>query len=277
MRYVLAIFAALVVGCSASEASSPPESVGASSPATPPSSTAPAAPNATSADAGGGTSAGDAGGGGADAAVDAAPPDPCPNLPIPTKLFNRNVVYREWSPTAVGDGTYFTSQAPLRLGFNRTQNTLWLAKIRTDKNTYVGRVAAYGDNSGGIAWVSDRPDDVTFAVQHKTATYGVHGGGTIFFVVVDGAADAQRIATDPAFATYKSFPQLESDHCYYVGFENTQGYPQNVDASFWSSPDDCGANGDGTCYYLAFDFFHLLYDPSSGKTLGGSVIPGLTH
>lgn len=278
MRFTLAMITALLVGCSGSGASSDPAGSGGASPPPSPTSSSSAAPSKPGVvdDAGAGPTAPDASAS-ADAAVDAAPPDPCPNLPIPATLFQRNVLYREWSPTATGDGTYFTSQAPMRLGFNRVRNTLWLVKIRTNKNTYVGRVAAYGDNSGGVAWVSDRPDDVSFALQHHTVAYGVHGGGTIFFVVVDGAADAQRIATDPAYATYKTLPQLASDHCYYVGFENTQDYPQTLDASFWNTPDDCGANGDGTCYYLAFDFFHLLDDPTSGQRMGGSIIAGLTH
>src|SRR2546430_11240319 len=90
-----------------------------------------------------------------DASPDAAPPDPCPALQIPQTINNRSVVYREWGPNAKGDGTYFTSQAPWRLGFNRVKDVIWVVKFRTEANTYLGKVSAYGDNSGGVAWISD--------------------------------------------------------------------------------------------------------------------------
>jgi hypothetical protein len=210
--------------------------------------------------------------------VDAAAEDPCPNLPIPTTSFNRNVMYREWSETAVGDGVYFAGQAPGRLGFNRVQHRLWLAKFRVEANTYLGRISAYGDSTGGIAWISDSPSDPSFAVQHHTLVYGTHGGGSIGFVVVENDAAATAIATNPAYALYKSMPQLRGDHCYYAGFENVETYPTTaIDTSFWSSADNCGASSGGVCYYLAFDFSHFLHQPLTGNVMGGNVIAGLTH
>lgn len=43
-----------------------------------------------------------------------------------------------------------------------------------------------------------------------------------------------------------------------------------------NSTDNCGANNGGVCYYLAFDFGHLLHDVSTGQLIGGNVIAGFT-
>ncbi len=210
--------------------------------------------------------------------LDAAPPDPCPTLPIPTTCFNRNVVYREWNATAQGDGSYFASQAPYRLGFNRTQGNIWIVKFRVDENTYLGRLSAYGDASGGMVWISDKPCDETFAIDNKLVIWGNHGGGTLHFDVTRNASDASRLRTDPAYAAHKNTPQLQGGHCYYAAFENTDTFPTSIDSSLWSSPDTCGeSNGGTSCYYLAFDMFHYLTDPISGNRMGGSVIAGLTQ
>lgn len=205
--------------------------------------------------------------------------DPCPNLPIPGNVFNRGVVFREWSPTAVGDGSYFADQAPWRLGFNRIQGNVWIVKFRTEANTYRGRVSAYGDSSGGIAWVSDSPTDATFALQNHLVGYEVHGGGSLDFIVVKDDADANKIATDPAFASDRNTPKLRGDHCYYLGFENVASLPPSpLTTAFWSTADDCGTSTGGTsCYYLAMDLTHYLHVPTTGQIMAGNVIPGLTH
>lgn len=204
-----------------------------------------------------------------------APLDPCPTLPIPSTCRNRNVVYREFGPNAVGDGSYFADQAPWRLGFNRTQNTIWIAKFRTEANTYRGRVSAYGDSSGGVAYIATDPCDPTSAIADKTAVYGNHGGGSIDFIVVNSAADA---ATLKSTYPYSYSPQLKADHCYYAVFQNVAEVPQAlVDKAFLdSSTDTCGANTGGVCYYLAFDFGHRLHDMATGTLFAGSVIAGFT-
>jgi hypothetical protein len=211
-------------------------------------------------------------------AFEAGPPDPCPMLSIPPTCANRDVVYREWSPKAKGDGTYFVGQEPWRLGFNRLQNKIWIVKFKTDANTYFGRVSAYGDNSGGVGYVSDKPCDPTFAVANKLAVYGNHGGGSIDFVVARNASDAQALKTSPQYANYKNMPQLQGGACYYAVFENVNMWPQPLDVNFLQTiGDDCGSNYDGSCYYLAFDFGHLLKDPVSMNTFQGNVIAGLTQ
>lgn len=211
-----------------------------------------------------------------DAAMDAGPPDPCPALKIPQTINQRSVVYREWSPSATGDGTYFATQAPWRLGFNRTQNTIWIVKFRTEANTYLGKVSAYGDSTGGIAWISDDPNNPKFAIDGKLVVYGNHGGGTIDFTVARNASDAMTLKSDPKWSW---MPQLQGDHCYYAMFENVDSWPMSaIDSNFITmSGDDCGANSNGVCYYLAFDMGHLLHDPVSMQTFAGNVIAGLTQ
>lgn len=212
-------------------------------------------------------------------ATSAPPSDPCPTLPTPGTAFGRNVVYREWSASATGDGAYFASQAPWRLGFNRLHGNVWIVKFRTEAASYFGRISVGADSTAGMTWISDTPTDATFAVQHKLVTYGTHGDGMIDFVVVKDDADALRIATEPAFASLRSSPQLRGDHCYYVAFENVAGTPANplTSSYFATAPDDCGAlNGTPDCYYLAFDFNHRLHETTQGQVVAGNVIAGLT-
>jgi hypothetical protein len=209
----------------------------------------------------------------------ASPPlDPCPNLPIPTTAFNRSVLYREWSVSAVGDGSYFVSQAPYRLGFTRVRNRVWIIKFRTEANSYVGRMSAGSDSVGGLSWISSAPDDANWALQHDLVAWSGTGNSLISFLVVKDDADQTKLATDPSLSPWRGMPTLRGDHCYYFGFENATTYPAaGIDASFWNSSDDCGATGNGTCWYLGIDVGHLLRDPSSGATIAGNVIPGLTH
>ena len=227
----------------------------------------------------GGAGAGGVGDSGAPDASDAGASDPCPTLTIPTTCFGREVMYREWSATAKGDGTYFADQAPYRLGFSRVKDRLWLVKVQLEENTYLATLSAYGDNSGGVAWISDQPCDATFAEKEKLASWGAHGGGTLDFVVAKDEASAQKLKTDPAYASYAKTPQLRGGHCYYLAFENTAGFPAALpDVTYISTAaDDCGESGNGTCYYLAMDFSHRLHDITSGQLASGKVIPGLTQ
>jgi hypothetical protein len=234
-------------------------------------------------DSGAGADAGwrDASLAGADAATassDAAF-EPCPALPIPATCNGRTVVYREWGPEAKGDGAYFADQAPWRLGFNRLHGEIWIVKIALEDNSYLGTVSAYGDNVGGTAWITDQPCDAAFAVDHKLVAYGNHGGGSIDFVVVQSDADAQKIANDPTLkAQLGAMPQVFGGRCYYAEFENTDWPTGPVTADFFATTaDSCGNDTDPSCYYLAFDFGHLLHDPTSGDLFQGRVIQGLTH
>jgi hypothetical protein len=232
----------------------------------------------SSAGAGGSGAASDSGADAADGA-DAAPEDPCPTLAIPTTCFGREVMYREWGPTAIGDGSYFADQAPYRLGFNRIQGRIWIVKVKLEENTYRGRLSAYGDADVGVAWISDKPCDATFAETSSLIAWGLHGGGSLDFVVAKDAADSQKLKTDPTYAGYAKTPQLRGGHCYYLAFENTDyTYPSKFDATYiTTAKDECGASGNGTCYYLAMDFGHLLHDITSGQVFAGNVIPGLTQ
>jgi hypothetical protein len=208
--------------------------------------------------------------------------NPCPALPIPSTCFNRTVIYREWGPAAVGDGTYFAHQAPYRLGFNRTHGAVWIVKFRVDDNSYQARLSAYGDSVGGIAWLSDSPCDPQFALDHRFTVYGNTGGGTLLPLVVRDESDAQRLMTEPQFANYAATvargDYLRGGHCYYIAFENAD-WPQGPLTADWFTtvPDYCGSEEESSCYYLAFDFFHYLDDPISGARMAGSVINGLTH
>jgi len=215
----------------------------------------------------------------ADSSDSASPPtDPCPNLPIPTTAFNRSVLYREWSPSAVGDGTYFVSQAPYRLGFTRVQHRLWIMKFRTEANSYVGKISAGSDSVGGLSWISSTPDGASWALQNDLVAWSGNGNSLLNFIVVKDDADESKLATDPALAQWRGMPVLRGDHCYYFGFENATTYPAaGIDASYWNSSDECGATGNGTCWYLGIDVGHFLHDPTSGATVVGNVIPGLTH
>ncbi len=132
---------------------------------------------------------------GSSGTADAGVFDPCPNLKIPKTCLNRTVTYREWSPSAVGDGTYFASQAPARLGFTRIKNEIWVVKFKTDSNSYVAGISAYGDNSGGVTWISDVPCAPEFAVDAGLVVYGNKGGGSLNFVVLRDAVDQQRFDT----------------------------------------------------------------------------------
>lgn len=223
------------------------------------------------------------GGGVVDAAhaADAAPPppvDPCPNLPIPGVAFNRNVLYREWSLSATGDGTYFASQAPYRLGFTRVQNRIWIMKFRTEANSYRGRMSAGADSDPGLAWISNAPDDANWALKNNLVSLTPHGTAMLDFLVIKDDADANTVATNSAFAQLRGMPTLRGDHCYYFGYENVSTLPSTaIDASFWSSADECGATGNGTCWYLGLDVNHYLHDPGTGATIAANVIPGLTH
>jgi hypothetical protein len=214
---------------------------------------------------------------GADAGTDAGSIDPCPTLTIPATCFGRNVVFREWSPSATGDGSFFSSQAPWRLGFTRTPGTVWLVKFRVEDNTYLGKVIGYGDGPSGTAWISDQPCDPSFAITHNLITFGARGGGMVQFIVVHDDADERRLATDSAFQAYQFYAaqHLRGGHCYYAAFENTDQPPSTFTPGwFTSTADGCGSPD---CYYLAFDFAHLLHDPTSGSVFGGNVISGLTH
>ena len=205
--------------------------------------------------------------------------DPCPNLPIPPTCNGRSVIFRDWGPSAVGDGTYFASQAPFRLGFNRMQGFIWVVKFRTDANTYMGRVSAYGDGTPGTAWISDHPCDPTFAVTSRLTAWGNTGGGTMHFTVARNDTDAQRLKSDPAYQAYWQTPLLRGGHCYYLAFENTES-PLAAPTVAWlqSTQDTCqDINGNPGCYYLAFDMFHYLRDPISNGLMNGNVISGLTQ
>jgi hypothetical protein len=213
-----------------------------------------------------------------DATSDDASSDPCPTLPIPPTCFGREVMYREWGPTATGDGSYFADQAPYRLGFNRVNGRIWIVKFQLEANTYLARLSAYGDTTAGLAWISDQPCDATFAVNEKLVAWGAHGGGTLFFNVAKNDADATTLKTDPAYAAYHQNPLLRGGHCYYLAFENTAGVPPSpITPDYFTTADDCGVSGDGTCYYLAMDFLHYLHDFTSGQVVAGNVIPGLTE
>lgn len=219
----------------------------------------------------------DAGGGGGADGGGGAPVDVC-SLPIPPTCLGRSVVFREWGPNAVGDGTYFASQAPYRLGFNRMQGFIYLVRFRVEANTYWGRVSAYGDATAGAAWISDRPCDPAFAVQNRLVAFGNHGGGSLDFAVVRNDADAQRLLTDPAYQSYRNTPQLRGGGCYFVAFENTD-YVPTTPLLDWlqTTPDTCmDINGNPGCYYLAFDMSHELRT-ATGGLIPSHVIPGLTQ
>jgi hypothetical protein len=205
--------------------------------------------------------------------------DPCPTLPIPPTCFGREVMYREWGPTAVGDGTYFADQAPYRLGFNRVQGRVWIVKFQVEENTYRARLSAYGDSAttSGVAWISEQPCNAQFAVDTQLLAWEVHGGGTLLFNVVKNDADANTLKNDPQYLD--ATPQLRGGHCYYLGFENLDGVPPGPITQEYleTAGDNCGANFDGTCYYLAMDFQHYLHDITSGQVVAGNVIPGLTQ
>jgi hypothetical protein len=199
------------------------------------------------------------------------PEDPCPSLPIPATCNGRTVMYREWGPSAVGDGTYFADQAPWKLGFNRQQGWIWIVKFRTENNTYGGRISAYGDNTGGLAWISDKPCDASFAFAEKTIVWGGAGGGDIPFAVARNTADTQVLKTDPKFFNPSI---LKGDHCYYAVFQNTGEVPTKVDLDWVNTvPEACG-NASG-CFYLSFTFAHFLH-LFDGTTVTAAVIPGLT-
>jgi hypothetical protein len=220
--------------------------------------------------------------GGSDAAEDVgveASVEPCPTLPIPTTCFGREVMYREWGPNATGDGTYFADQAPYRLGFNRVQNRIWIVKFQVEENTYRARLSTSGDSptTSGHTWISDQPCDAQFAIDNQLVTWGAHGGGMLLFNVVKNDADANTLKTDPKYLDQT--PQLRGGHCYYLAFENLDGVPQSAITADYiaTAGDNCGANGDGTCYYLAMDFLHYLHDITTGQVVAGNVIPGLTQ
>jgi hypothetical protein len=217
---------------------------------------------------------GGAGAGGGDAGV----PQLCPDLAIAPSCFGRQVVYREWSASVAGDGVYFAGQEPWRLGFDRQHGMLWLVKIRLDDESYYGRIAAYGDSAGGIAWLSDEPCDASFAVTSSLYEWNLQGGGTLEFVSVKDAADAAKLDSDPALAQYKSLPRLRAGGCYYAMFENTSGLPPMPMTSSWveTTEDACGGGPGDSCYYLAFEFNHLLYAPGTTDVFQNAVIPGLT-
>jgi hypothetical protein len=227
-------------------------------------------------DAGAAVDAGatDGGGGGVDAGV---VPDPC-TVPIPTTCHGRSVVFREWGPNAVGDGTYFASQAPQRLGFNRMQGFLYLVRFRVEANTYWARVSAYGDATEGAEWISNQPCGPSFAVDHSLWTWGVHGGGNLDFIVTRNEADAQTLKNDPAYAAYRQSPQVRGGTCYFAAFENTGGIPTMPYAAWLqNTPDTCmDIYGNPGCYYLAFDMSHELRTPTGGL-IPSHVIPGLTQ
>ncbi|MFO0669265.1 MAG: hypothetical protein U0235_06485 [Polyangiaceae bacterium] len=132
-------------------------------------------------------------------------------------------------------------------------------KFRTEANTYFGRISAARTRpppSRGSP--TRRPTRPSREEQPRELRHD--GVGTVDFVVVRDAADAARIATEPAFAGLRGASKLEGDHCYYVGFENVAGVVANpLTASYWSSaPDDCGTqNGTPDCYYLGIDFNHI--------------------
>jgi hypothetical protein len=211
--------------------------------------------------------------------------DPCPDLPVPPACFNRSVVYRVWGPDAKGDGSFFADQAPYRLGFNRIEQLVWIVKFRTDSYTYWGRVSAYGDSSAGVAWISDSPCDPTFAVDNQAIGFGIHGGGSIDFVVARDDVDADRLRNESPYREgFAHTPLLRGGHCYYLGFENTDYVPpQPFTVDFFSStPDTCGhtlpdGSYDPSCYYLAMDFSHYLVDPINGALMNGNIISGLTQ
>jgi hypothetical protein len=200
--------------------------------------------------------------------------DPCPDLPIPTTCFGRSVVYRDWGPSAVGDGSYFAADAPMRLGFNRTSGLIWIVKFRTEEDSYRGRISAYGDGTAGVAWISDDPCDAAFAGENRLTAYGNHGGGSILFVVARNDDDAARMATD-----FPRDPQLRGGRCYYAVFQNVAESPTTaVDEAFIESAspsDGCGTADSASCYYLAFDMAHRLH-ALDGTTYAGNVIPGYT-
>lgn len=198
---------------------------------------------------------------------DLPPPDPCPNLTIPAQCFGRDVLYREWGPSAVGDGTYFVDQAPYRLGFTRYGGRVWIVKFKTEDNNYRGRISAYGDSKGGAAWISDKPCDPTFAFASKLAAWSGAGGGDLSFVVARNETDAQALK-----AAYPADPQLLGGHCYYIVFENTDYPSAGLDANFLNTATDpCSPD----CWYLAFDFNHFLHN-LDGQTVAGNVLPGFT-
>ena len=178
---------------------------------------------------------------------------------------------------ATGDGTYFAGQEPGRLGFTRVQNRMWVAKFRTEAASYHGRISAYGDAHAGVAWISDDPCDAAFGAANELVVWSQGGGGMLTFVVVRDEDEA-KLDSDPALAAWAKNARLRADHCYYVAFENTTTVPPTAyDESYVESVgDDCGATGDGTCYYLAMDFNHLLHSVTSGQLVAGNVIPGLT-
>ena len=135
-------------------------------------------------------------------------------------------------------------------------------KFRVEDNTYRGQVSAYGDQTAGVTWVSDKPCDPTFGVANKL----VEHEGDLNFVVARNAADSPQLRATPAYA---STPQLRGNHCYYLAYENAKfGTPMDVNY-ISTAPDLCTAG----CYYLAMEFRHLL----AGATLGPQArIPGLT-
>jgi hypothetical protein len=210
----------------------------------------------------------------------AAPVEACPDVPIPATCYNRSVIYREWGPGAVGDGTYFVDQAPQRLGFTRNNGFIWIVKLRLEPNTYLGRLTATGDTTPGATWISREPCSAADAFASGLAAYGNTSGGMLLFTVVRDDTDAETLRSDPAYAPrYGQTPQLRGGHCYYFVFENVGPYPDPFDLAYVStSPDWCfDIEGNPTCWYLAMDFFHLLHDPTTGAVASGAIIDGLTQ
>jgi len=201
------------------------------------------------------------------------------------------VVYRDWTVNAKGDGSFFSNQAPGRLGFTRYYGVMHIVRFKTDDNIYLGSVTAGGDLTISSTFISKNPCDPASIPTNapsgmyvaKAAQVGIDGGHFNFIVATQDQYTAMKASSNASVASWAKFNvRLEPNSYYYLHSYNAVS---TVIANP-NAPDDCVDPYTGqpknNCYYLAMDFNHLLYNvyPTVGP-LGtekvGNIIPGYTH
>ncbi len=204
----------------------------------------------------------------------------------PATCYNRNVTAVNWDAAARGDGRYFASSAPGRLGFAALNKSMEIIAFTTDNATYRMQNAMANTTGAAqvVSFISDTPCDVTFAFNHAL-TASAEGSAAVFRFIVASEAKEAAMRNDSALspdvaALLAANRVLRPQTTYFWHSVNSRLSPFSpfTNADLANDPDTCPPGGTfpgQDCYYKTFegrvDF--RLYD-DTGEPFPYKLIPG---
>ncbi|MCM2267144.1 MAG: hypothetical protein NDI60_05140 [Elusimicrobiales bacterium] len=205
------------------------------------------------------------GGGGGGGAAGSGKSAPAPKSQavsgaVPGTCMGRRVVFRDWTCSAKGDGSYFSGQAPGRLGFQVEVGVMHIVRIKTPPVGSPVRGKRLTGTTDGGAWLSvfmsKNPCDPANAIHLG----GGSTGDSVNYIVASQAQYAQMLAQEPSV---KWMARADPDTFYY--FHAIPANPQDI-VGPPHSPSSPNMNPPDTCDGLKDYQDSFPHDPASGPT-----------